>query len=98
MLPLEWICSQFEDDQSIPEDGLQNAIGDSLAQQALLTLNFLVTQGIVSQSMVKGRSNFVVQDMDALRQLLQEMQAKPHSPREAMQEGMEGDRTVPVSG
>ena len=72
MLPLEWIYLQFENDQPIPEVSLSSLLEDSLAQQVLLTLNFLITQGIVSRSIIRGHSSFVLQDRNALGELLLE--------------------------
>jgi len=79
MIPLEWIHLQFNRGQQISENTLHSTLEDGLAQQALLTLNFLVAQGIVSRSTSKGRSTFVVQNMSALRQLLNDLQATPPS-------------------
>jgi phosphatidylserine/phosphatidylglycerophosphate/cardiolipin synthase-like enzyme len=86
MIPLEWIYLQFEKGQRISEDSLHSALGDSFAQQTLLTLNFLVAQGIVSRSTIKDHSIFAVQELDALRQLLDDSQATPPTPTVPVQE------------
>ena len=86
MIPLKWIYLQFTKDQHISKDSLHGALEDSMAQQVLLTLNFLVTQDIVSRSTIKGRSIFVVQTMDALRRLLDDSQSTPPSPIAPVQE------------
>jgi hypothetical protein len=99
MIPLEWIHLQFNRGQHILENTLHSALEDGLAQQALLTLNFLVAQGIASRSTTKGQSTFVVQDMSALRQLLDDLQATPPSPTTYPQEAKDDlQETIPLSG
>ncbi len=99
MIPLEWIHLQFNRGQHISENTLHSALEDGLAQQALLTLNFLVAQGIVSQSTTKDRSTFVVQDMSALRQLLDDLQATPPSSTTYPQAAKDDlQETSPLSG
>ena len=99
MIPLEWIHLQFDRGQHISENALHSALEDGFAQQALLTLNFLVAQGIASRSTTKSRSTFVVQDMSALRQLLDDLQATPPSSTTYPQAAKDDlQETSPLSG
>ena len=75
MLPLEWICNQFDKGHAITEAAICSALDDSMEQQTLLTLNYLVSQGLVSRSSHESQSSFVVGDLAAVRQLLADSQA-----------------------
>jgi hypothetical protein len=75
MLPLEWIYLQFEKGRTISVDDLRSALGENLAQQALLTLNFLTAQGMVSQSTTRGGAVYTVRDLNMIQQQLRDSQA-----------------------
>jgi phosphatidylserine/phosphatidylglycerophosphate/cardiolipin synthase-like enzyme len=81
MIPLEWICSQFEAEGTISEDSVQSMLEDSAAQQVLLTLNYLAAQRMVAKSRTKGRAAFVAGDLNAVRLLLADSQRGLSSPR-----------------
>jgi hypothetical protein len=70
MLPLQWICMQFEKTRTISVENLRSALGEASEPQVLLTLNFLATQGAVSRSTIRGRAVFTVENIEAIQQLL----------------------------
>lgn len=70
MLPLEWICTKFENDQVITDTDLRTALDESEAQQALLTLNFMVGQEMVTRVVLRGQTTFSVKDKNAIRRLV----------------------------
>lgn len=80
MQPLEWICNQFEKRRTISEDSVSRAFDSNVAQQALLMLNYLVAQGLVSRSLHGGKSIFIIEDMGSVKQLLVDSQSISPSP------------------
>lgn len=79
MLPLEWIWQQFSCCSMITDQDLRTLDDDRAAQQAALVLNYLVAQGIVSAALARGQRIFTIQDLDALRQVLDSRSTGPTS-------------------
>lgn len=103
MSPLEWIQLQFQNSSTINDKNVFSEFDQGLAQQVILILNHLVTQGVVARSTIRGEAMYSVADSGAIEALWTNIQdisirtipgVPPKSVAQAQRQDLETDALV----